>query len=88
MFKSLIVLLILSGLSFAGETVGLRDNQMIVILKDNVLLHAFKMDEIQALSTTASGGHFVVLKNNDKLIIPIEDQRTFDYIANKLIQQK
>jgi len=46
------------------------------------------MDEIQALSTTASGGHFVVLKKNEKLIIPIEDQRTFDYIANKLIQQK
>lgn len=88
MFKSVVFLLILSGLSYAGESIELKDNQVIVIHKDNTLIHAFKLGEIQALSTNASGNHFVVLKNNDKVIIPIDDQRSFDFIANKLIQQK
>ena len=88
MKKYLFVLSLLCSMSFAYEDVGIRDNNVIVVHKDQSLKFAFKLNDVRALITDANNNHYVVLKDENKVIIPIEDPRNFEYIANKLIQQK
>lgn len=88
MKKYLLVLGILCSFSYAYEDIGIRDNNIIVIHVDNNLKYAFKLNDVRALTTDANNNHYVVLRDENKVIIPIADQKNFEFLANKLIQQK
>lgn len=86
--KYLFILSLLCSMSFAYEDVGIRDNNVIVVLKDQSLKFVFKLNDVRALITDANNNHYVVLRDENKVVIPIDEQKNFDFIANKLIQQK
>lgn len=88
MKKYLLALGILCSFLYAYEDIGIRDNNIIVIHVDHNLKYAFKLNDVRALTTDANNNRFVLLRDENKVIIPITDQKNFDFLANKLIQQK
>jgi len=88
MKKYLFAFCLLYSLTYAYEDIGIRDNNVIVIHIDNNLKYAFKLNDVRVLTTDANNNHYVVLRDENKIIIPLLEQKSFDFLADKLIQQK